>query len=258
MYVRDASQRGDNIVAVINPDEIGTANTTEGGRTLDFLYTEQSKWLGDFVTAVSALYKNHTNMTAFPFPYSLIGSDLTSFTDYGFDAIFAGEHDYNYSKANTEYDTLNRINWTYLTKSTKLLLAIVAELASTPIELQVMITKPYQGYFYFLKKPLLPLVFKKYPHLPMFFNDFIYGFRGTTIILGTANLNADMIPYKNIEYVYVCIDGITADWIMESSPHYQWVIPGGYLLYFGFHNVEIYACDTSGNVASDVIKIIIY
>jgi hypothetical protein len=258
MYARDVSQRGDNIVAVIDADEIGTANTTEGGRTLNFIYLEQSKWLGDFVTTVSALYKNQTNITAFSFSYSFIGSDLASFIDYGFDAIFAAEYDYNYSRANTEYDTLNRINWTYLTKATKLLLAVVAELASTPIELQVMITKPYQGYIYFSNYPLLPLVFKKYPHLPMFFNDFIYGFRGTTIILGTANLNADVIPYDNIEYVYVCIDGITADWQMGSSPHYQWTIPGGYLLYFGFHNVEIYACDTSGNVASDAINIIIY
>ena len=33
MYAHNASQRGDNIVAVIDADMIGYANTTEGGRT---------------------------------------------------------------------------------------------------------------------------------------------------------------------------------------------------------------------------------
>jgi hypothetical protein len=258
MYAREASQRGDNIVGVINADEIGIANTTEGGRTLPFLYLEQSKWLGDFVTIVSTLYRNQTNMTAFPFPYSFANSDYKSFVNYGFDAIFAAEYDYNYSKANTEYDTLNRINWMYLTKATKLLLAVVAELASTPIELQVMITTPIAGYVYLFNNPFLPLTFKRYPHLPMFVNDFIFDFRGTTFILGTANLNADVIPYNNIEYVYVCIDGDTYDWQIGASPHYQWVIPGGYLLFFGFHKVKIIAFDMSGNVASDEMNIILY
>ena len=64
MYARDASQRGDNIVAVINSDMIGFANTTEGGRTLVFVCPERSKWIGDFVTTVSTLYRNQTNMTA--------------------------------------------------------------------------------------------------------------------------------------------------------------------------------------------------
>jgi hypothetical protein len=173
MYARDAYQRGDNIVAVINIDCFGFANTTEGGRTLLFACSDRSKWIGDFVKMVSTFYRNQTNMTAdAPCP-GTTSSDQQSFVDYGFDAVHVFEYDWRYSLENTQYDTPDRVNWMYLTKAAKLSLAVIAELARTPIELQVIIRKPYEGYFYFFNYPLLPLIFK----------DRSLGFRGTTVIL---------------------------------------------------------------------------
>jgi hypothetical protein len=260
MYVRDADQRGDNIVAVISPDMIGCANTSEEGQLLNFWYAEYSMWIGDFVRTVSMIYRNQIAMIAMTAPLKACTSDFQSFAKYGFDAIFPIIFGEDYF-AHTANDTIDRINFTYLTKATKFLLAVIAELASTPIELQVMITTPYEGFFYFNNNPLFPLVFKGYHLLQLeritaFYK--ILGLRGTTVILGTANLNVDVIPLLNdIKYVCLCIDGGPRYVQPGGSTHYQWAIPGPYIP-IGRHSVEIYAGDSSGNVASDAINVIIY
>ena len=247
LYARDAYQREDNIVAVINLDTIGFANTTEGGRTLLFFYTERSKWIGDFAQTVSRLYKNQTNMSVDLWLGSS-KSDQQSFVEYGFDAILMLEYDWRYSLENTPDDTTDRLNWTYLTKATKLCLAVVGELASTPIELQVIITKPYEGFFYFFNYPLSRLVFKNIGR--------VLGLRGTTVILGTANVNVNVTPYTDIKYVLFGIDGYIMYVRYGAAPQYEWKNLR-YYSHIGRYDLEIYAYDTSGRVASDEMNYIL-
>jgi hypothetical protein len=254
-YARDVSRRGDNIVAVINLDEIGYSNTMEGGRTFPFLCPSRSKWIGDFALTVSTLYINQTNMTIELIP-NAPGSDHQSFVEYGFDAIFGSQYDYDeyYEKyiRHSQNDTSDRINWTYLTKVTKLLVGVIGELASTPLELQVIITKPYQGYLYFFNHPLHPLDFWK--------NSWL-GLRGTTFIYGRAKVNVNVIPYNDVVSVLFCIDGNFIDplWDPTPQPHYEWIIHNWYNQpLFGRYTVEVYVGATSGKVASDEINIMIY
>ena len=155
-------------------------------------------------------------MSHFP---GTIDQDVYSFVDYGYDGACAFPYDFPDPWSNTANDTLDHINWKYITKSTKLILAVVAEFASTPIELQVCITKPYQGYFYLFNNPLHPFNFWKHNY---------HGLRGTTFILGAANLTVDVMPYKDIKYVLFCIDGNFIDWANYSSPHYEWKIKQPY------------------------------
>ena len=93
MYTRDASRRGDNIVAVIQIDMIGFANTAEGRRTLCFNSPEQSKWIADFATRVDTFYRNQTNLTIEINP-SIFTDDHQSFVDHGFDGLFAVHYDW--------------------------------------------------------------------------------------------------------------------------------------------------------------------
>ncbi|VVB62296.1 Peptidase family M28 [uncultured archaeon] len=245
---RDVSQRGDNIVAVINAEYIGYANTTEGGQTIRFFCLERSKWLGDFITTVNTVYRNQINMAVEIVPNSIY-SDHQSFINNGFDAVMALNYDLD-DAYHTRFDTSDRINWTYLTKGTKLLLAVVAELASTPLELQVIITKPYHGYFYFLNLPLLRLNFD---------TDFLYSLSGIPVILGYAKLNVDVFPYDDIKYVLFCIDGNEQVWQYKSAPHYEWRIrTWDFSFIVGRHSIEVYAYTTSGIAAFDEINIIIY
>jgi hypothetical protein len=249
MYAHYASYRGDNIVAVISLDEIGYANTTEGGRTFDFYCPERSKWIADFATTVNTLYSNQTNMTTvYSFPHS-IAADMKSFNDYSYDAVYATQDDY-YVWENSQNDTSDRINWTYFTKATKFLLAVVAEFASIPLEQQVVITKPYRGYLYFFNYPLLPLLWKYYWYSP----------RGSTFILGRTNLNVNVIPSNDIAYVSFCIDGIEQWWYDgNNSSNFEWTIHEYYNFpLIGRYTVSVYAYTLSGKIASDEMNIMIY
>ncbi|VVB60608.1 Peptidase family M28 [uncultured archaeon] len=254
LYARDVSRRGDNIVGVINLDEIGYSNTMEGGRTFCFLCPSRSKWIGDFALTVSTLYIKQTNMTVELYQ-NLILSDHQSFVEYGFDAIFGQQYDsdeYYYEHiSHSRNDTSDRINWTYITNVTKLVLAVVSELASTPLELQVIITTPYQGYSYFFNHPLLPLDFWK---------SSFSSLRGTTFIVGRTELNVDVIPYDDVETVLFCIDGNINGGVWEvAQPHYNWSIHTMFNTpLVGKHTVEVYVYTTSGKVAFDEINTIIY
>jgi hypothetical protein len=264
MYAHTVSQQGDNIVAVINLDEIGFANTTEGGRTICFVGPKRSMWIGDFVQTVSLLYRNQIYMNAFIRTFFDSGApcDIQSFIDYGFDVLDVCDYDAP-PWYHTQNDILDHVNWTYLTKNTKFILAVFAELVRTPIELQVIITKPYEGYVYFFNNPLCPLMVK-YRNL---------GLRGATVILGSLNLNVTVFPCNDIESVHLCLNGITCDWNMSTFPYYQWTISlydillmyfniihyyNIHFLFLGRQSIEIYAYDTSGNVASDEMNIIMY
>ena len=248
LYARDASRRGDNIVAVINLDMLGYANTTEGGQTLLFFCPERSKWIGDFATTVNTLYKNQTNMTVELFPNG-IDADHQPFVDYGFDGVLAEHYDWPYPWLHTPNDTPDRLNWTYFTKATKLILAVVAELASIPLETQVIITKPYQGYFYFFNQPLHPLDFWKKGY---------HGLPGATFILGKAKLNVEVLSYNEIKYVVFCIDGNYEGDQPGTGSHYEWAIQRMYFPVIGRHSVQVYAYTTSGKIASDEINIVIF
>jgi Peptidase family M28 len=241
-YARDASQRGDNIVAVINLDQIGYAITTEGGRVFQVFVPERSKWLGDFITTVNTLYRNQTNMTVVVYPNG-VNSDELYFIGYGFDAARSIHTDLDQQPGHTPNDTIDKVNFTYLTKETKLTLAVITELASTPLELQVIITKPIPGYFYFFNLPLLRLSSKT--------NLYI----GIPFIVGYPKLYVDAVPYGDINRVYFCIDGNINSRPFGSAPHYEWMIYSYYFSLFGRHNVEVYASTTSGKVASDEMDI---
>jgi hypothetical protein len=242
MYVRDASQRGDNIVAVMNLDQIGYAITTEGGRVFQVYIPERSKWLGDFITTVNTLYRNQTNMAVVVYP-NAVTSDNLEFEAYGFDAARSIHTDRDPGIGHTPNDTIDKVNFTYLTKETKLTLAVIAELGSTPLELQVIITKPDHGYFYFFNLPLFRLGLKTIP------------FIGTPIIVGYPKLYVDVVPYDDINHVVFCIDGNIEGGKFESAPHYEWRIWNYYYSLFGRHSLEVYAYTASGKVASDEMNI---
>ena len=257
LYAHNASHRGDNIVAVIDADMIGYAHTTEGGQTLYFASPERSKWIRDFVTTVNTLYRNQTNITVETVLQSS-GSDFQSFDEYGFDTINAMGYDCNNESYYWEHiyhtanDTSDRLNWTYLAKVTKLLLAVVAEFASTPLELQVIITTPYQGYFYFFNHPLRPLDSWK---------SSFYSPRGIPMILGRATVNVDVISHNDTVDVIFYLDGNIQAWFYDNASSHNWTIHDPYNFpLIGKHVVQVYTYvyTPSEKVASDEINIIIY
>lgn len=243
IYARDARNRGDNIVIVLNMDMIGYAGTTEGGRILRFYPPSRSRWIGDYATTISEKYNEILDMRVDTLP-SYRGADDQAFIDYGFDGVWIAHPD-GYPWGHSANDTENHLNWSYYVKATKLMLAITAEIAQKPIDVQVVIRQPNEGYTYFFKNPLFESSFGKY---------YFQGSRGLTIILGGKTIaSAEVFSKEPIQSVIFAIDGYFMFW--DTKPPYEWTIQGWFWPINGRHIFEVYAYTTSGKIASDEMDI---
>jgi hypothetical protein len=244
-YARDASYRGDNIVAVLNMDMIGYANTVDGGRVLRFFPPLRSRWIAEYATTIGEKYNDILDMHVDTLP-SYPGADDQAFVDYGYDGVWIAHQD-GYQWGHSANDTADHLNWTYYTKATKLMLAITAEIAQRPIDVQVMLRQPYEGYTYLFKRPILRTSFAK---------EWYNGNRGLTVLLGGRTIaTAEVRSTEPIRYVIFCIDGRFTVW--DTAPPYEWRIQGTYSPMFGKHTIEVYAYTTSGKVSSDEMDIFI-
>lgn len=245
-YARDAYRRSDNIVAVLNLDMIGYANTTEGGKILRFFYPERSKWIADSAHQIGEVYEPWLNISVGSFP-NYIGADHQAFIDYGYDGVWIAHAD-GYPWGHSPQDTVDRINFTYFTKATRLALVILTEFARTPLELQVVLTYPFEGYLHIANRPILPLNLGRAWHI---------GLRGATVVLGKTTAEAEVHTNQSIQYVIFCVDGnFQFGW--SSSPPYQCEIRGIHYPFFGKHTLKVYAYTTSGCVATDEMNIYIF
>jgi len=244
-YARDASFRGDNIVAVLNMDMIGYANSVEGGKVLRFFPPPRSYWIGDYAQNISMKYYSLLSMRVDILP-NYRGADHQAFVDYGYDGVWIAHQD-GYPWGHSANDTADKLNWSYYTRATKFMLAITAEMARKPIDVQVILHRPLEGYLYLLNRPVLRTSFGK---------QGFTGLRGITLILGGKTIaSAEVISNEPIRYVIFCLDGDFMLW--DSEPPYEWQIQGMYFPVEGKHVIEVYAYTTSGEVASDEMDMMI-
>jgi len=238
-YARDSYKRGDNIVAVIDVDMIGYAVTTEGSNIISFMHPERSTWIFDFAEKVSGDYYDYFKLSVESKPNHR-GADHQAFVDYGYDGVWVVHHDI-YPWSGTPSDTPDRINWSYEVNATKFLIALLGEISNKKIDIQAIITAPFEGYLYTFGFPLLNLNFLK--------NGFS-GVRGKTIILGNAISKVDVISDEKINHVIFCLDDDFLFW--DSNPPYEWKIIGWFIsTAIGRHTLRVFAYTTSGKVGYD-------
>ncbi|MBS3778362.1 MAG: Zn-dependent exopeptidase M28 [Candidatus Thermoplasmatota archaeon] len=242
-YTREAYENQDNIRAVINPDMIGYADTVDGGKRLRFFYPKRSKWIATFAQKIVNKYDTMIDMKIDALP-NYVGSDHQPFVDYGYDGVWVAHQD-GYQWANTPEDTPEHLNFTYLTKATKTLLVVIAELAIDSVPVSIQLIEPLQGYFYVKNNPLFRLDFGEQWYL---------GLRGKTIMLGSPKAKAFVEHTDPIKYVIFCVDNNFLFW--DSNPPYEWNIQGKHVPIIGKHTIQAYAYTTTGHVAMDEMDII--
>lgn len=242
-YARDAYNRNENIVAVLNLDIIGYADTSNGGKILRFYHEEPSTWITDFAKTISSKYRDINDMNIENMP-NYPGADNQAFVDYGYDGVWIAQHDPNHV-GHSENDTLEHINITYQIKSTKLMLAILTELAIKPINIQVILRTPLEGMGYFQNNPVIELPFAKY---------YFDRLRGITVAFGRPIAKADVICKEKVKYVIFTIDDMFIFWD-DTSP-YEWKIQGKFYPLFGRHTLKVYAYSETGEMHIDQIDII--
>jgi len=238
-YARDAYNNGNNIVAVLNVDMIAYAVTSDGGNLISFLHPERSNWISDFAVIVSNSYYEYFNLSVESKPNHR-GADHQAFVDFGYDGVWIVHHDI-YPWANTPLDTPDRLNWSYQVKATKFLLALLAKISNKPIDIQAIITNPYESYLYLIGFPLFQLKYQR---------NWYSGIRGLTILLGSAYAKVNVISEEEISHVIFCIDDDFLFW--DSDPPYEWKIIGWYLpVSIGHHTLRILAYSKSGKMGYD-------
>ncbi len=127
VYAQEASQNGDNIIAVLNADMISFAESDYDRSNVKIYHDTPSLWIVDFADNVAQEYYDYINLTIHP-SGSSGGSDHASFWDYGFDAVFC--HEWNFCDYyHTPNDVIENCDMTYLKRTCRLVMTTLAELA---------------------------------------------------------------------------------------------------------------------------------
>lgn len=246
-YAKRAYKRGENIKAVLNLETFGY--TSEGGKELFILKTARTEWISQFSQETTEKYNQFLNLIIIP--NGNRPCDHQAFLEYGYDAVQYVQLNRGDYPLHTPEDSLDKINYTYLVNVTKTILAIAAELANKPIDIQIRIITPYEGYFYIMDKPIF--------QLPGY-NIHQSGFRGMTYILGKAIARVNISTESEIQSVFFCIDGISEFYGECKQPPYEWKIQKSVWSRFpliGKHTIGAYVWTKDGKVAYDEMDIFI-
>ena len=149
-YAQEAYYRDENIVVDFQADMIGHATTPEGGSQMGLVASEDVAWMLDAAETLTTTYnigltinKGNINREGYG------GSDYFSFIEYNWEAIacWGGEHDPNMHTANDSFDN---VNLSYLVKTTRMVVALLAYLADLQeFSPQITIESPREGKLYF-------------------------------------------------------------------------------------------------------------
>ena len=129
-YAEDAYNNNEPIVAVLNADMIGFAPSGSDGLKGNIYQNEPSEWIVNFTKDISQIYADYIGIDLISKGPSS-GSDHHSFWDYGYDAVFYAEFNFN-DYYHSSDDTIDKMNMTYATRFSRLILATLAEMAQQP------------------------------------------------------------------------------------------------------------------------------
>lgn len=247
-YVRKAYERNENIIATINMDTLGRAETEKGGKIVQLLCPDRNLWISTFFEDISETYNEYINLQVLSLPNHPCDHD--AFTQYGYDAVMLFQYDtlkYWHSKD----DTIDHINFTYVNKSCRLVLTAIALLAEKPIALQVRIETPREESIYLyglriLKLPKLCFTRSRY---------------GRTYILGSGLVRINVTSIEEIDRVIYCIDDLSQlTYMVDFYPTkaYQWRIRGYDIPLVGTHKLGVYVYTVNEKVAYDEMDITIF
>ena len=130
-YAEEASQNGDNIIAVLNGDMIGYAANPTQASYIKIYENSASEWITDFTEDISQDYYDYCELTIVPSGYAS-NSDHASFWGFGYDAIMYHEYQFN-PYYHSSQDIIANMDVDYSTRVTRLMVATLGELAAAQI-----------------------------------------------------------------------------------------------------------------------------
>jgi len=237
----------ENIVAMLNIDMIGYASESDE-HIVQMFCPYRSEWIVDLTKETAEKYTS--NFQIIPQHTMHYPADHESYNDFGYDGVhFVQCKPEDATWFHSPEDTLDRITYNYFINVTKLILAVAYELANRPIDIQVQITRPKEGYIYVLNLPM-----KKLPG----YNFYFTRIRAITYLFGKTTVELNITTDEKINSVYFGIDGYIRHVVKESP--YEWKIGTEIYKYFrlkGFHRITVCATTNTGKIATDEMDIFI-
>ena len=218
-----------------NADMVGYANTSEEGRTVYISKTQDAQWAIDEIKKVNQDYSLNFNILSgwnMSADDGRHGSDFFDFILHGYESIAFWESG-NYGYAHTPYDSFEKVNFSYLTNMTRLMVASLAHIADIETYYpDVKIETPKRGQLYYKDK-----VIQKFKH-------------ENTIVIGQlvvcAKVKPGDSPIEKVEFYY------DNDLIFtDADAPYQWLLNSKSMKK---HTIQIIAYDEKGRSASDKIN----
>ena len=178
-------------------------------------------------------------------------NDHQSFLEYGFNSVQFVQLERGDYPLHTTNDTIDKINYSYLSKVVKLVLILGYKISNMEFDTRVILTSPKEGFLYIFNNPLF--------HLPGF-NIRGTGLRGMTYLIGNTIADVKISTNENINSVAFCLDGHSAFSGFLEKPPYEWKIEKPFwtiLPLRGKHTLSVFVTTESGIVAYDEMDIFI-
>ena len=233
-YAEEQYKKGTNIFMDINADMIGYAITKEGGRNMGISFTEDALW-------VLNLFKNISSEFNLDFNFRYGGitrwgrgwSDYYPFTNFGIEAVACWGSSDRDPNMHQPTDTIENVNFSYLTNTTKHIVGTIALLADMDDpHPQIKITNPPRGHFIF--KDLVQPIDLKYNKTIVMKDVWI-----------STEINKAITPIERVEFYFndKCVK-------TDYEAPFNWRLD---LNKIGKQEVKVVAYDEKGRICEDEI-----
>ena len=241
IYAQEAEEKDETLTAVLNADMIAYTETSEGKDNVKIYDNAASNWITDRAENVSHTYHSEIGLNIVR-PGASSGSDHASFWEYGYDAIFFHEYEFNQPNYHSPSDTIDTLDIDYATRVTRLIVGTLIDLADIVQEDSqdpvLSVIKPREGYLYLGNRELFPISW-----IP-----------DTSIILGNIDIQTTVFDNQSgVKAVEFYIDGVLKHTDMEPPYTYLYAESG-----FSRRTLEIKAYDNKGNTAHKDIEFLIF
>lgn len=246
-----------DIAAAITADAIGyMPNINDSRQNSVILYKpERSEWLADIIVDLHNIYNSQIGLGEVKKRSFYGHSGNRAYDDYGFTTLkfFEGITNPGWEKPPHRNDTLDKINFSYLTKVTKLIASTLATLADMPeIYPKINIVSPREDSIYLGSKMINML------HLP----------KGKTLVLGDIKVETD-VESNNVAIQKVFFELIKGDNDLDDSLEqrpilanftdydspYEWIIEERC---FGLNTIRATVYDVEGDFTCDDVEVLFF
>jgi hypothetical protein len=247
---KNAYFNNENIAGVIMLDMIG--NTSASGNIIQLHTSPRAEWLARHIQQVKTTYADYLPIVVEEITNTAV--DEKSYLAFGYDGLMFHQPNSGDLPNHCPGDTLDTINFPFLTNVTKLVLPVVVTLIDTPLEVQVQFINPKEEHLHHNDNTSIPFPPLNHRNLDK---------RGLTHIIGEITFCITITSTEEIKAVYYAVDNEILFNNITTEPPYTWKLSRPKKLKnlknrLGYHNIGVTVTTISGHTAYDEMDVFVW